>query len=215
MSDRFVRQAELVPQEELAQEQVAIIGVGAIGRQLAVQLASIGVRQLTVIDFDQVDATNVTTQGYRHREVGRSKVSAVRDAVVEIDPTIKVTVVKDRFRAKYLAGNAAFVCVDAISTREAIWRQIGHKVRFWCDGRMLGEVIRVLTVAEFHGREHYRGSLFPQAEAQAGSCTSRSTIYAAAIAAGLMTQQFTRWLRGVPTEPDLSLNLLAGELAVG
>jgi molybdopterin-synthase adenylyltransferase len=56
--------------------------------------------------------------------------------------------------------------------------------------------------------------LFSQTEAQAGRCTSRSTIYAASIAAGLMVHQFTRWLRGIPTDRDTSLNLLAGEWAV-
>ena len=29
-----------------------------------------------------------------------------------------------------------------------------------------------------------------------------------------MTQQFTRWLRKLPVDPDLSLNLLASELTV-
>ena len=36
----------------------------------------------------------------------------------------------------------------------------------------------------------------------------------ASLAAGLMTGQFTRWLRGLPTDYDLSLNLLASELTV-
>ena len=77
---------------------------------------------------------------------------------------------------------------------------------------MLGEVIRILTVADEFGRPDYARTLFPQAEAQTGSCTSRSTIYAAGIAAGLMIHQFTRWLRNLPIEIDLSLNLLATEL---
>jgi len=47
-----------------------------------------------------------------------------------------------------------------------------------------------------------------------GSCTTRGVIYTAAIAAGLMMGQFTRWLRGLPTDNDLSLNLLASEMTV-
>jgi sulfur carrier protein ThiS adenylyltransferase len=58
------------------------------------------------------------------------------------------------------------------------------------------------------------GTLFRQEEARAGSCTSRSTIYAASIAAGLMIHQFTRWLRGLPVDADVMLNLLASELSV-
>ena len=79
---------------------------------------------------------------------------------------------------------------------------------------MLGEVIRVLAVADSQGREHYPTTLFAQAEAQAGRCTSRSTIYAATIAAGMMVHQFTRWLRGIPVDRDASVNLLAGEWTV-
>ena len=62
---------------------------------------------------------------------------------------------------------------------------------------------------------NYGTTLFAQHEAQAGACTSQSTIYAAAISAGLMVHQFARWLRGLGVEPDASLNLLAGELVAG
>jgi sulfur carrier protein ThiS adenylyltransferase len=76
------------------------------------------------------------------------------------------------------------------------------------------EVIRVLTAWDESSRRHYAGTLFAQAEAQVGSCTSRSTIYAAGISAGMMVHQFARWLRGVPPEEDVSFNLLAMELTV-
>ena len=66
-----------------------------------------------------------------------------------------------------------------------------------------------MAVAESVGREHYPTTLFAQSEAQLGRCTARSTIYAANIAAALMTHQFTRWLRGIPVDRELSLNLLA------
>ena len=79
---------------------------------------------------------------------------------------------------------------------------------------MLGEVLRVLTVADDLGRDHYPTTLFAQSEAQPGRCTARSTIYAASIAAGLMVHQFTRWLRGMPADRDTSLNLLAGEWGI-
>ena len=73
--DRFVRQRELVPEHRLGQLQVSVIGVGAIGRQVALQLAAAGVRRLKLIDFDSVELTNVTTQGYLAADVGRAKAS--------------------------------------------------------------------------------------------------------------------------------------------
>ena len=79
---------------------------------------------------------------------------------------------------------------------------------------MRGEVLRILTAVDSKSRDHYDTTLFTQAEAQTGACTSRSTIYTASIAAGLMLHQFTRWLRGISTDFDMTLNLLAGEATV-
>ncbi len=79
---------------------------------------------------------------------------------------------------------------------------------------MLGEVIRVLAVNDAKSADHYRSTLFDASEAQQGTCTSRSTIYAASLASALMVHQFTRWLRDIPVDADSSVNLLAGEWTV-
>ena len=192
-----------------------MIGVGAIGRQVALQLAAIGVRRLQLIDFDTVDQSNVTTQGYPAADVGRLKVSALADAVAAIDPEIDVRRIEDRFRPNQEIGEAVFCCVDSIAAREAIWRTVSRTCRFWVDGRMLGEVLRILTVSSPAERDRYKATLFAPSEAQTGRCTSRSTIYAANIAAGLMIHQFARWLRNQPTDADLMFNLLASELCAG
>ncbi|MBA4017587.1 MAG: thiamine biosynthesis protein ThiF [Pirellula sp.] len=213
-TDRFSRQAELVPQERLQTIGVTILGAGAIGRQVALQAAALGVRRLQIVDFDTVELTNVTTQGYRHAEIGLTKVEATRRAALEIDKTIQVDAVIDRFRPKMRVGEAVFTCVDSIGAREAIWRAVGGLSRFWCDGRMLGESLRILSAADASSRAHYATTLFPQAEAQAGRCTAHGTIYASAVAAGLMLHQFCRWLRGQAVDADLSLSLTASELTV-
>jgi molybdopterin-synthase adenylyltransferase len=111
-------------------------------------------------------------------------------------------------------GDVVFCCVDSIETRSAIWRTAGRRVLFWCDGRMLAETMRILVATDQVGRTQYAATLFASTEAQAGSCTARSTIYSANVAAGLMIHQFVRWLRGQPTDADTVLNLLAGEMIV-
>jgi molybdopterin-synthase adenylyltransferase len=212
-ADRFSRQAELVPADRLAESSTTVIGVGAIGRQVALQLAALGVRRVQLIDFDLVELTNVTSQGYWSTDIGHPKVRATKKAIARIDPVIEVEAICDRYRPRMDLGSAVFCCVDSIDARAAIWRSAGSSCQFWADGRMLGEVIRVLTAVDSAARGHYSTTLFPGSQAQQGRCTSRSTIYAAAIAAGLMAHQFTRWLRGLPTDRDLSLNLLASELS--
>lgn len=213
-SHRFERQADLVPQSRLQELLVTVIGVGAIGRQVALQLAAIGVRRLQLIDFDHVEATNVTTQGYRAADIGQSKVSATTNDVRQIDATVEVEAVEDRFRPKMQIGDAVFCCVDSISARSAIWKAVAPTCHFWSDGRMLGEVMRVLTVTDSSDRDHYVTTLFDQTEAEPGRCTARSTIYTANIAAGLMLHQFARWLRGQPVDRDLTLSLLASEFSM-
>jgi molybdopterin-synthase adenylyltransferase len=215
MSDRFDRQRALLPAERLATVSATVIGVGAIGRQVALQLAAIGVPRLQLIDFDQVELANITSQGYLSEDVGTSKVIASQRAISRIDPSIAVEAVCDRYRARQSISNAIFCCVDSISMRAAIWRSVEPRCRFWTDGRMFGEVIRVLAAVNAGDRTSYASTLFGQAEAYTGTCSSRATLYAAAIAAGLMLHQFSRWLRDLTVDRDLLLNLLAGELIQG
>ena len=132
----------------------------------------------------------------------------------QLNPQIIVDGIVDRYRPRGKPTDAVFCCVDSIAARQAIWRGAGGTCRFWGDGRMLGEVIRVLVATDRSGRGHYPTTLFAQEEAQVGRCTAKSTIYTANIAAGLIVHQFARWLRGVPTDADTLINLLAGEVTV-
>lgn len=213
-TDRFERQRDLVPADQLKDLTITIIGIGAIGRQVAIQLASLGVRQIQLLDHDLVEARNITTQAYLHDDLGRLKVDATAELLQRIDPTIQIETIPDRYRPAYETGEAIFTCVDSIGSRAVIWKSVEANCSFWCDGRMLGEVMRILTAIDENSRHHYATTLFPQTEARIGTCTSRSTIYTANIASGLMVHQFTRWLRGLPTDQDLTLNLLATELSI-
>ena len=50
--------------------------------------------------------------------------------------------------------------------------------------------------------------------AYAGACTGKSTIFTANVAAGLMLEQSSRWLRRLPVDADVQFNLLSTELGV-
>ena len=156
----------------------------------------------------------MTTQGYRMSDVGQAKVSATTAAIAEVDPAIEADSINDRFRIRQSINDAVFCCVDSISVRSVIWNHSKSRTEFWADARMLGEVMRVLTATDGDSRMAYGQTLFARSEAQAGTCTSRSTIYTANIAAALMVHQFARWIRGLPLDNDASLNLLSSELVV-
>jgi sulfur carrier protein ThiS adenylyltransferase len=213
-TDRFTRQQDLVPAEKLAELAITVIGVGSIGRQVARTLAAIGARHLQLVDFDHVEDSNRTTQGYLLEDVGQLKIVATAKDITRLDPTIELELVEDRYRPKLEVGDAVFCCVDSIDTRAAIWRSVGRRVQFWGDGRMLADTIRVLVACDEVSRRHYPTTLFPGSEAHAGSCRAMNTFDTAEIASGLMVHQLRRWLRGIPVDADVSFNVLASELVV-
>ena len=68
--ERYSRQKDIVPIERIAECKATVIGVGAIGRQVALQLAAIGIPWLQLIDFDHVEWSNLASQGYLEGDMG-------------------------------------------------------------------------------------------------------------------------------------------------
>src|SRR5687767_7746596 len=56
-----------------ADRSVTICGAGALGANLPETLARMGLRRLTVIDRDRVEAHNLSTQPWTQQDVGASK----------------------------------------------------------------------------------------------------------------------------------------------
>ena len=215
INQRYSRQQDIVPPDRLASCQATVVGVGAIGRQVALQLAAMGIPWLQLIDFDTVEISNLATQGYLVKDMNQPKVDATAAFCRQMNCDLNVEVIPDRFKRSTPVGNCVFCCVDSIVTRRLIWDAVKDKVTFFCDGRMSAEVLRVITACDEKGREYYPQTLFTAEQAQAGPCTAKATIYCANIAAGFMLAQFTKYLRLLPLDPDVQVNLLASEINVG
>jgi len=212
IQDRYVRQKELVPPDKLLDIKATVVGVGAIGRQVSLQLSAIGVPELQLIDFDQVSVENLGAQGFLESDLNCPKVEAVASVCKAINSEIKVTISNRKFQSIRFTGGVVFCCVDQIETRKRIFNAIKERTDLFIDARMAAEYLRVLTVYDNYSREHYLTTLFPPAEAYRGSCTAKTTIYTANIAAGLMISQFAKWLRGCDIDKDIDLNLLTNEM---
>lgn len=174
-----------------------------------------GIPTIHLIDFDTVELVNLAPQGYLESDLDKLKVDATRTMCQKINSTITVGATPERFtRSLSLSGDYVFCCVDSITTRKFIWEQGGNRAAFFCDGRMNAEVLRILCAYDSRSKLHYPTTLFDESEAYVGSCTAQSTIYASNVIAGLMVCQFTRRLRDLPVDLDVSFNMLSTEVAV-
>ena len=170
-----------------------------------------GVPALELIDPDIVEPVNLACQAFLERDLGKPKVQATAELCRELHHGVQIQELPHRFRRGMEVGNVLFCCVDSIETRRLIWEAVQHRVAFFADGRMNAEVVRVLTACCAASRDHYPTTLFGAEQAFTGRCTARSTIFTANIAAGLMIAQFSRWLRHLPVDADLTFNLLTSE----
>ena len=210
---RYTRQADIVPAERMANLTVTVVGVGAIGRQVALQLAAMGISKLQLVDFDRVEIENLCCQGYLEHDLGMLKVDATSRMCWMINSQVTVAQVGQRFQRSAAVGEIVFCCVDSIDTRRFVWEAVKDRVSVFVDTRMSASVARVIAVVDSAGREHYPTTLFSAGDAYQGACTAKSTIYTANIAAGLAIAQFTKWLCGLMVDPDICLNILASEMS--
>lgn len=78
-------------QQKLREAHVLIIGLGGLGSPASMYLASAGVGQLTLVDDDTVELTNLQRQiVHRSKNIGENKVDSARDNLLEINPGIKI-----------------------------------------------------------------------------------------------------------------------------
>ena len=100
---------DIAQQEALHGTHVFVIGAGGLGCPLMQQLAAAGVGEISVIDDDTVDLTNIHRQIlFGAQDVGRSKVDVAAEKLEQLQPGIVVHAIHDRLTADnavdYLRG---------------------------------------------------------------------------------------------------------------
>lgn len=132
--DQLLRYSRHILLDEMgieAQEQVLaahalIIGAGGLGSPAALYLASAGVGQITLVDDDVVDLTNLQRQiAHTTERVGQPKVASAAVAMKAINPEVRVAAVQARADAAALDSwvrDASVVldCSDNYATRQAV-----------------------------------------------------------------------------------------------
>lgn len=212
---RYSRQDRIVPQALLEQQQIAIIGVGAVGREVGRTLACNGAKNITIFDFDTVEEHNCSTQGYHDADIGRPKVECTAEEMTRLNKNIQITAVNDRWRPKKgQKFDAAFFCVDSLSMREKLFNWFSKSAEFIADARIGGEMIRLLSANDDGSRLHYPTTIINDGDAYADGCHVPMVKHSANIAASMLVQQYIAHLKGMPIYQDRMLSLMVSEFTV-
>lgn len=214
-----LRFKDALPLQKYRKLTIGIAGLGAVGRQVAILLATMGHKKLYGADPDKIELKNVGTQGWSPSQVKQYKAATLRITLNSRSASftglnLKFENVMDDILKR---TDVFFCCVDKMQAREAIWNTIisptylsteGYPEEclqgLWIDARMTTRVIRIITIplADSGAKEYYSKTLYTDAEAFDGACTDRMTMYGANIAAGLMVSQLANWLNGIPLMRD-------------
>lgn len=113
-------------QQRILESRALVIGAGGLGSPVALYLASAGVGQITLVDHDSVEMTNLQRQiAHTQDRVGQSKVASAQVAMKAINPDVKVIALAQRATHELLAEqvpqhDVVFDCTDNFITRQTI-----------------------------------------------------------------------------------------------
>lgn len=90
-------QIDIEGQQKLLDSTALIMGMGGLGSPVALYLAAAGVGHLIIVDFDEVEISNLQRQIlHSSNDIGKSKVDSAQQTLADLDPEVKVTPVNKR-----------------------------------------------------------------------------------------------------------------------
>lgn len=140
-SDRYSRQRLISwwEQERLAGSAVMVAGIGALGNEVAKNLAQIGVGNLLLVDFDVVEPSNLTRSVlFREQDGGRKKVEVAAERLRELNPDINIRTfhgdIADIGLGVFRRMSVVVGCLDNREARLAVNRACWKTGVPWIDG---------------------------------------------------------------------------------
>ena len=88
---------KLIPwwdQEKVANARVMVVGAGALGNEILKNLALVGIGHILIVDFDVVEAANLTRSVlFRAEDIGKLKAELAAQRLKELNPDVKVALI--------------------------------------------------------------------------------------------------------------------------
>jgi len=113
-------------QQQLLASHALILGAGGLGSPVALYLGGAGVGQITVVDHDTVDLTNLQRQiAHTLADVGHPKAQSIQQAIANINQDVQVNVINHRaddalLNERVPLADVVIDCTDNFATRHAI-----------------------------------------------------------------------------------------------
>jgi bacteriocin biosynthesis cyclodehydratase domain-containing protein len=81
-------------QQRIHDAHIVILGAGGVGSWVALQLAQLGIGQVTIADGDEIISSNLTRHAlYTERDIGRNKAVAAAEALHALNSEMEVTAI--------------------------------------------------------------------------------------------------------------------------
>jgi adenylyltransferase/sulfurtransferase len=221
MHDRYsrLRLISWWDQERLARARVMVVGAGALGNEVLKNLALLGVGFIYLIDYDTIEASNLTRSVlYRAKHQGRSKAEVAAEGVRDINPDCQVFAVHGNVMTDVGLGVFADcdVVIGCLDNREArLWvNRCCWKVGTpWVDGGIqeISGVVKVFVPPDSACYEcamtendyklislKYSCPLLTRDDLLEGKVPTAPTI--ASVVAGLQTQEALKLIHALPVQ---------------
>jgi molybdopterin/thiamine biosynthesis adenylyltransferase len=125
MENRYARHSLITDwsQKSLSDSKVIIVGMGALGNEVARILAMAGVGHLLLCDPDRVEISNLSrTVLFRQSDIGRFKVEAASDHLTKLAPDMNITIrplplIQGIGLAELRDASLVISCLDSRSSR--------------------------------------------------------------------------------------------------
>jgi molybdopterin/thiamine biosynthesis adenylyltransferase len=117
---------DVAGQEKLLRSHALVIGAGGLGSAAAPYLAAAGVGHITLIDYDEVELTNLQRQiMHTENSVGKSKVASGEKFLQGLNSSIQIETIRAKATASLLdellpSVDVVLDCTDNFSTRHLI-----------------------------------------------------------------------------------------------
>ena len=119
----YLRQLEILNPKDFGDRKVTVVGAGATGSFVVSLLAQIGIKNISVWDFDVVEEHNLPNQIYTIKQIGQLKVEALKELIKEksgFDIEIHNERVVDQIKNP---GEYFFLLTDTMASRREIFEK--------------------------------------------------------------------------------------------